>query len=143
MKIVAWVVAVSLLVIAVASSCGIVGFRYPDVIDDQPLKDPIRVLSVEGSRLHLADSRTFQCQNMSEKALKDAITQSDFTIDIEVFESTAVVYARPDGWVCGTPWAQPIQIPIFADKVYRNRRVPIAVGEFVSTVELLDPSIAK
>ena len=44
------------------------------------------------------------------------------------------ISARQDGWVCGTPWAQPIVIPIFPVVVYRNRRELVALGRIDRTV---------
>ncbi|WP_146534829.1 hypothetical protein [Rubripirellula reticaptiva] len=133
MKSIAWTVATALLVLIVASLVGVVGFHYPNVIENEPLNDPIKVLRVEGNHLHLADSRIIEIQNASDEALTKAIAESDFLVDVEGSGSLVTVHARQDGWVCGTPWAQPIRIPLFADTVYRNRRDLIAIGEFVGS----------
>ena len=48
------------------------------------------------------------------------------------------VFGRTDGWICGTPWAQPIRIPVFRDTVYRNRKVLLAVGQIETPVSEQD-----
>ena len=132
MKFVAWIIATTLLVLTVASLSGVIGLRYPRVIENEPLDNPIKVLRVDGSRLHLSDSRIIETKGPTVESLAKAISESDFYVDVEGSGSLITVHARQDGWICGTPWAQPIRVPIFPDTVYRNRRELIAVGEFVS-----------
>jgi len=51
-------------------------------------------------------------------------------IDVEEHDNGFVeVYGRQNGWICGTPWVQPIRIPIIRDTVYKNRRELIAIGK--------------
>jgi hypothetical protein len=133
MKFVAWTISTTLLVLTVASYTGVIGFHYPRVIENEPLHDPIKVLRVEGKQLHLSDSRIIEVQNTSDEALTKAIAESDFYVDLEGSGSVVTVHARQNGWICGTPWAQPIRIPLFPDTVYQNRRDLIAVGEFVGS----------
>jgi len=133
MKALAWTVAISPLVLAVASSAGIIGFRYPRVIENEPLNRPIKVTRVEGNYLFLSDSRIISIESAAEERLTEAIAESDFYVDVEESRPLVSIYARQDGWVCGTAWAQPIRVPLFPDTVYRNRRELIAVGQLVSS----------
>lgn len=128
MKIVT-TIAVATLLLAAASVTGIVGFRYPHVLEDEPLRDSIKVFRIEGNEIHLADSRVVVVGTAVEDELRGAVAESELFVDVEVDRAFATVYARQDGWVCGTPWAQPIRIPVFRDTVYRNRRQVIAFGE--------------
>lgn len=90
------------------------------------------VLHVESNRLFLADGRVIEADVDSEQEITDQLAQSDFLIDVEQGQDGFVgIYARQDGWICGTPWTQPILIPVFRDTVYRNRRELITIGTIV------------
>ena len=132
MKIIAYAAGLLLLLLVIATALGMVGFRYPYVVQDQPLNNPVKVLCVESNRLHLADSRVVEVDPHSKQDITNQLAQSDFMIDVEDgADDEVVIYARQNGWICGTPWAQPIRIPIFRDTVYRNRRELITVGKII------------
>jgi len=121
-----------LVLLVFAASLGIVGFRAPRVVQNQPLMAPIRVVSIDGAKLVLEDKRIIQTEPYSGQDLSNQLSQSDFMVDLEPGAGETVgVYARQTGWICGTPWAQPIRIPIIRDTVYKNRRQLIATGEFI------------
>jgi hypothetical protein len=109
-----------------------VGFHYPKVIEDEPLVNPVKIIKIDGSTLYLADGRTLILEDGFDDDWKSIFSQSDFYIDIDAFSDhgDAVIYARQDGWICGTPWARPIRIPIIPDIVFKNRREPVAFGKF-------------
>ena len=122
-KIIAYAAGVLALFFFLASFMGVVGFHYPHVIQDQPLNSPIKVIRIDGNRLILQDKRVIEVEDYSNQDLTNQLAQSDFMIEIENGAANFVgVYARQNGWICGTPWAQPIRIPMFRDTVYRNRR---------------------
>ena len=130
MRIFAYATGLLLLLLAIATALGMVGFRYPHVIQDQPLANPVKVLRVESNRLFLADSRVIDVDLYPKQDITNQLAQSDFMIDVEDGKDDIVgIFARQDGWICGTPWAQPVRIPIFRDTVYRNRRKLITIGK--------------
>lgn len=129
---VVYAVGTVFLLLVIAAALGMVGFHYPHVVQDQPLNDPVAVLDVESNRLFLADGRVIEADVDSEQDITNQLAQSDFMIDVEQGQDGFVgIYARQDGWICGTPWAQPILIPAFRDTVYRNRRELIMIGTIV------------
>jgi len=116
-------VVVALFVTAWA--VGLIGFHYPYIIDDEPLHSPIKVVRIDGRHVLLQDDRTIEFENWMEgrATISEALSQSDFQIDLEPDSNGAyIVWGRQAGWICGTPWTQPIRIPLFKDTVYRNRR---------------------
>ena len=132
MRIVVYSVGLIFLLLVIAAALGMVGFHYPHVVQDQPLNDPVAVLHVESNRLILADGRVIEADLDSEQDITNQLAQSDFMIDVERGQDGFVgIYARQDGWICGTPWAQPILIPVFRDTVYRNRRELITIGTVI------------
>lgn len=121
--------AFALLLLVTASFTGLVGFRYPTVVEDEPLLAPSKVLFIDGDEIHLTDSRVIRIRSTSAQSLREAIAESDFSIDVSGCGDLVVIYARQDGWICGTPWAQPICIPLIPETVYQNRRELLAIGE--------------
>ena len=127
--LIAVILVVALFVIACV--IGLIGFHYPHVIEDEPLKFPIKVVQIEGHDLVLEDGRRMALDDWTEDrgTISEVLAQSDFQIDVEpLVGETYAVWARQDGWICGTPWAQPIRIPIFKDTVYCNRRQPVGIA---------------
>ena len=134
-KIALRVAAALAVLIALAWFSGLVGFHYPHVIKNEPLKAPVKVMRVDEQKLFLEDGRTIEVETYPGEDLTKQLSQSDFMIDVEPAADGLVnIYARQDGWICGTPWAQAIRIPIFRDKVYKNRRELIAVGRILKDV---------
>jgi hypothetical protein len=125
------------LVIAVllavgGASIGVVGFRYPKVIQNEPLKHPQKVVRVEGTDLVLQNGRTVRVEGIDHSEITNKLAQAAFEVDLEGGDEGAVsIWARQSGWICGTPWAQPIRLPLIPDRVYRNRKQLIALGSFV------------
>jgi hypothetical protein len=108
---------------------GFIGIHYPHVIQDQPLRHPLAVVRVETNRLWLEDGRVLALDDADGSQISNKLSQSDFKVDIEPgADGILGIYARQKNWICGTPWAQPIRIPIFRDTVYKNRRELIAIG---------------
>jgi len=123
-------ILVSLVVLFLCLKLRLVGISYPEIVENQPLESPIRVIRIEGNNVELADGRTLSLNDPSHESWSDVLAQSENMIDVEEFDSDFVaVYARQDGWVCGTPWAQPIRIPLIRDTVYKNRRELVGIGK--------------
>ena len=123
-------IAVAVIVLACVS--GLVGFHYPHVIQNEPLHHPVAVVRVESNRLWLEDGRVLRLDGADSSQISNKLSQSEFRVDIEKgADGFLGIYARQNSWVCGTPWAQPIRIPIIRDTVYENRRELIAIAEIV------------
>lgn len=112
-------------------SIGFVGVRYPRIIENQPLLNPQQVAKISGSRIELQDGRIFEVLEdfAGEKwPISDVGIHRQIDIEPDFGDDGFILYGNRDGWVCGTPWAKPIVIPIFGDDVYRNRREMIALA---------------
>ena len=121
--------AVILLLGLLAWSTGILGFSYPEIIENQPLLNPVKVVQVVSNRFMLEDHRMVEVETTPGIDITNQLAESGYMIDLELNKGSLIgIYARQDGWVCGTRWAQPIRIPIFPTKVYKNRRELIAIG---------------
>jgi len=124
--LIAVILAVALFGFAWAT--GVISLRYRQIIEDEPLKSPVKVVDIDGDRLILEDARTMEFENwMAAKGtIAETLSQSNFQVDLEPFrDGTYAVWARQDGWICGTGWQQPIVIPIFKVTEYRDRRQPV------------------
>ena len=128
MKIVAFI----LVVIVIAFILGLVGFTYPRVVRDEPLHHPLRVVKIEGTNIVLESGRLIALEGMTAADITNKLQQSDFHVDVEPGHGGSVaIWARQTGWICGTPWAQPIRIPLVPVTVHKNRRKLIAVGSYI------------
>ncbi len=114
---------------------GIITFHYPEVIQDEPLVNPVHIAKIEKDRLFLKNGSVLRLRDEPpEDGWAAVFQQSALQIDVEYLnETSAIIYARQDGWICGTPWAALIRIPLIPDLVYKNRR------ELITTAEL-DPA---
>jgi hypothetical protein len=134
MKITTAILVVAVLLIFCASMIGMVGFHYPHVIQDEPLQNPQKVLRVEGPNIFLESGAIIALDHVDASSISNKLDQSAFRVDIEGAKGGPLaIWARQDGWICGTPWAQPIRIPLIRDTIYKNRRELIAVGSYVES----------
>jgi hypothetical protein len=132
-KITRTIFIVAALLIGHAWLIGLVGFHYRHVIENEPLKDPHRVLRAEGTNLFLEDGTVIALNPFYREPVTDQLKQANFEVDVErdTDGSCCVLARRRGGWICGTQWAQPIKIPLIVDTVYRNRRQMIGLGSYV------------
>ena len=136
-------IGLSIVFFGFATSNRVVQFHYPRAIQNDPLLAPVAVRSVVGNTLHLADGRAIEID--TTEPLDQLISRSDCRVDLE-FEGTEVlVYINHRGWLCGTPWAALIEIPLIRDDVPINRRAPIGVGHLVAaqSPQQSTPAIAR
>jgi hypothetical protein len=105
-----------------AHSTRIIGFHYPEVINDQPFVDGVKITGVDGLRITLENNTVIQLENGAlPKYEKIQMSVGDMVkLDTDDNQSY-LVYARKNGWICGTPWNAQFTIPIIKDRVYRNR----------------------
>lgn len=114
---------------------GLVGFRYPRIIENQPLRDPQPIAEIRGNRIELRNGRVFEVIDDyagEEWPISDAAIHRQIDIESDFGDDGFILYGNRVGWICGTPWPQLIKIPIFRDDVYRNRREPIALAREIT-----------
>ncbi len=110
---------------------GFVSIHYPRIIENEPLRSPVQVVSVDGSRILLEDGRVIEFEDEPLKGTwESTMNDTDHRVDVESGGDgkVMVVYGNQKGWICGTPWAQPICLPLIAEDVYRNRRSILGHG---------------
>ena len=121
------------LFLVVGSWLHLIQFHYPRAVENDPLLSPVKVQSVEGNTLVLADGRTYEVLACGEP-LDKMIQASEFQIDIEPLgeQSEMMVYAKRRGWICGTPWVALIMIPLIPEDIPINNRAPIGMATMVA-----------
>lgn len=130
-----WIVAPLigvLLLFFVASSLRIIEFRYPRAVENDPLLFPVNVQSVTGNTLVLEDGRTLHV-DAYHGPLDEIVQESGFRIDVETDrdDSSCVIFVSRRRWICGTPWAASIRIPLIADDVPVNHREEVGTARIV------------
>jgi hypothetical protein len=141
MKVAIALLTLFALVLVEGARLRLVGFHYPVVVQNQPLLHPIKVSLFQGTNLLLQDGDVIALDVAEASDISNTLSQSAFEVDIEGDRSgRAAIYGRRNGWICGTPWAQPIRIPLIRDIVYKNRRELIAVGDYVSSNDQPQPA---
>ena len=125
----------TVLLLLGGSLTGVVGFHYPSITQNEPLKNPQKVLSIHGAEIVLQNGRVVRIDDADISQISNKLSQAAFEIDLEGGDHGGAVgiYGRQNGWVCGTPWAKPIRIPLIRDRVYKNRRQLIALGWYVQS----------
>lgn len=97
-------------------------FHYLEIVENDPLVSPIRVVAVHENVLELEDGRRYELLEGADR-LTDLAADSDLCIDLEPPESAMpIVFVKHRQVICGTPWARPIRIPIIADRLPANTR---------------------
>lgn len=133
--------ATATIILGIAT--GLVGISYPVRIDNTSLRSPIKVERINGNQIVLVDGRVITLDVNQE--LKDRISYSKNRVDLEGDPE------GPDVWIygdrkfmlCGTPWAQPIRIPIIPNRIPMNHRQLIAAGEISKKAETVTHGNAK
>jgi hypothetical protein len=109
---------------------GNVGITYPNVVEKEPLKDPIKVQSISGNIIETSDGRVLDLGIQPEggHSWNDIFMQSGYMVEIKsARDGMVAIYANQKGWICGTPWARTMTIPLIPETVYRDRRELVAV----------------
>ncbi len=123
-------------IFTLGSFIGIVGFKYPVVEENEPIKNPFIIKSWDGNLFVLNDGRTFSFVDHAPIS-KKAIMAPGSAVQIdESAGGICQISALHKGWVCGTPWAQLIRIPLIKQVVYRNKLY--LVGE-INLISVLPP----
>ncbi len=127
------ILGVAFLILGIVT--GLIGISYPVRVDNTALSSPVKVKRITGHQIELVDGRVITLSDDQE--WKDRISYSKNLVDIEGDSE------GPDVWIygdrkfilCGTPWAQPIRIPIIPNRIPMNHRQLIAVGEVTKKAE--------
>src|SRR4051812_43856517 len=127
--------AVATVLIVGCLMFGVIGFHYPKVIQNEPLHNPQKVVRIIGSDVVMQNGAVLRIDNMDASEISNKLSQSTFEVELDGGPNgePVAVWARQKGWVCGTPWAQPIVIPLIRDTVYKNRRCVVASGRYVQS----------
>jgi len=130
------------LFVAVALILGIVtgfiGISYPVRVDNTALSSPIKVEQITGHQIELVDGRVITLSDAyTDQEWENRIAYSKNLVDLEGDAEGPEVWLYGDRelFICGTPWAQPIRIPIIPNRIPRNHRQLIAVGEITKKAE--------
>jgi len=104
---------------------GCITFHYHRAIDNQPLKNPVKVRAVlSNDLLELEDGRRVQIdQEIAD--LEARITESEYEVEVlpRAVRTDGViqgdVFVKEQFLTCGSPWATTIKIPLIADEIER------------------------
>jgi hypothetical protein len=122
------IIGVVMVLLFLGVLAGIIGFSYPRLIDNQALENPIEVTSLDGTIMTLEDGRRIDFEYFLGDDLKAALEDSNYQVDIEHDGDQLVIFLSMPTFVCGTPWAQPIRIPLMPCDIPRNRRQMAGCG---------------
>lgn len=127
------IVAALALIQVLMPATGLIGIRYLVVVPNQPLRHPVRVATVEGGRLKLADGRVFELsESIPPVLLPDSIAESNGLVDVEAGDQGQItVWVSHRRTICGVGMAQPIQIPLIPLRRERNARSPLGIARLV------------
>ena len=120
-----------MLVLVVMRVFGILGIVYEDQIENEPLKDPVRVIRNSNEELELADGRLITRFWESDRLAE--IMKRYGTNEVEIAHSNSgpnkvEVYAKNFNFICriGEPR---FTIPIIPVRVHRFKRELVGTGE--------------
>jgi len=125
------VVLIIVSVLAFAYHFSLVRFRYPVMVEGDPLKAPVKVVGISGNQITLEDGRVLALDISPQENISNELSQTDFIIEVEELnERNVVIFANRERYgYCGTPYTAPICIPIFRDRIPDRRREIIAIGK--------------
>lgn len=93
---------------------GVIGFRYPQPVANDPLEEPVRVTEVGEKHLVVEDGRRFAVDYPLE-SLRDVVRESDYRIDIEYSDDGHPrIFFDRERFFCGNRIGSPIHIPLVA-----------------------------
>jgi hypothetical protein len=115
---------------------GLVGFHYPRWIDNEPLNNPVKVVSMTQKELHLEDGRIVAI-TWRPDVLKDAIHESGDLIELATDNKSAegMIYVKRRFTRCGTPWVRLINFRWFPDEIPSYYRYPLERATIIASAE--------
>ena len=122
----------------VTNGFGIVGLHYPRPINNNPLQAPIHVIAINGNKLDLADGRVVELENpqLPTSEIQQLLQNSQMLVDVEAtaptFPHEVMISVKQRHFICGTPWARIISVPLFPDDVDANKKGLLGFGSIRS-----------
>lgn len=123
--------ATLILLLAISILTGIVGISYPRISENQPLLHPIKVSYLDTSTLRLPDGRLIELQGSPAggETWPSILEKNNYLVDLEPEDGGDIaIYGSVRSSICGTPWAQPIRIPLIAVDLKQYRRECLGYG---------------
>jgi hypothetical protein len=120
-----------ILVLVISIQTGIVGMSCPRIIENQPLEHPIKVSYLDASTLRLPDGRLIGLQGppVGGETWGAILENNNYLVDLEPEDGGEIaIDGSVRSFTCGTPWAQPIRIPLIAADLKQYRRECIGFG---------------
>ncbi len=112
--------------LGLADVVGLIRFHYPRAVENDPLKSPVQVRSIDGDCLFLADGRELAVETFGDESLPQLLERVHFRVDVESSDGRqGELFIQERGWICGTPWVGVINIPLIPVSVPINHRRPI------------------
>jgi len=132
-------IIVILAVIGIRSD--FIGISYPVFVDNTDLMSPVLVTEMNHDQIKLSDGRTVEFEKFSNDDWRNKIRLSKNRVDIEGPGNNSEVWIYGDVLrrICGTPWAQPIRIPLVPNRIGKNQRILIAVGTLINRQDYAEP----
>src|SRR5437016_2222819 len=123
MKVAAYILILLILYVAWCS----IGFHYPVWVNNPVLHNPVHVLSFENNILRLENGKRLNLiidrHYYRDDSLTQTLQRSGYNVDIEsAGKDGFLIYASCPRFKCGRPWAYPIRLPIFPDRINQNLR---------------------
>ena len=109
---------------------GIVGFRYPVMVEGNALINPVRVRAIEDGKIQLEDGRFIQFNREETEMVKFRLEESAWMVEIGQSRTSEVeIFAgQTRNGYCGTPFAQPICIPLVRVEIPRHLKFLLCRG---------------
>ncbi|MGC4015604.1 MAG: hypothetical protein QM755_13950 [Luteolibacter sp.] len=114
---------------------GLIRITYPKIVNNPVLSHPIQVTAVSGDQITLVDGRVLKVESMGPELTK-AMSESRNEVELQPspYEPGEYqIYGRKRRFICGTPWAGLINIPIIPCKIDGNERTLIGFADDVAS----------
>jgi len=109
----------------------LIGFTYPNVIENQPFVNSLKITKIEGDVTTLSNGCRIKTIQRYDNNKKSHVQVGDSVYLDHIGDEEYMVKALVDGWVCGTPWARCVTVPLIKQDVYKNRIEVVLLGKKV------------
>jgi hypothetical protein len=124
---------VVLVALTLLSVLGVIGFKYPVMVEGDKLRNPVHVQAVENGIIRLDDRRVIQVDRSTTEILKLRLAESNGMLELKQLDKSEVeVYTgRTMNGYCGTPFSQPLCIPLIKVKIPKHLKFFVCQGTIV------------
>jgi hypothetical protein len=126
--------AVVVIALPLLSALRIVGFRYPRVVENDPLIAPVKVLEVTDNKFVLADGRELVVDGLDERVGR-SLRESNFRVDLEPQgDSGFVVHVKERGRIGieELPTRSLVNIPLVPNDIPINHRKTLTTAHLLA-----------